>query len=426
MNITILTTGSRGDTQPYIALGVALQQAGQQVRLAAFENYANFVRDYSLEFFPIRGDVAQVALSDQVRAARQADNPLKLALSFNQLKGLVTELQQDFYHACQGADVIVYHPGAAIGYFIAQSMNVPSVLATPFPMTPTRAYPSLIFYHLPRFGKEFNFLSHKIFEQIMWFASSAAIKQFWKQTFGQVPAHFGNPFSRQNTPERPTIIACSRHVFPTPDDWPSAVYNSGYWFLDELGGWQPPKDLLDFLEGGPAPVYVGFGSVGDPQQAADTTRLVAAALQKAGQRGVLATGWQGMAQMEALPDEIYMLESAPHSWLFPRMAAVVHHGGAGTTAAGLRAGVPGVVIPFSNDQFAWGQRVYELGVGAQPIPRKKLTAENLSQAVKTVSGETIRRSAAELGAKIRSENGAQAASTIILECLEQTTSGETR
>lgn len=419
MQITILTTGSRGDTQPYIALGAALQKAGQQVRLAAFENYASFVRDYGLEFYPIRGDVAQVASSAQVRTARQADNPLKLALSFNQLRGLVAELQQDFYGACQGADVIVYHPGAAIGYFIAERMNIPSVLAIPFPMTPTRAYPSLIFYHLPRLGKGFNWLSHKIFEQIMWFASRAAIKKFWKQAFGQAPAQFGNPFSRQNTPDRPTIIACSPHVFPTPKDWPASIHNTGYWFLDEPGGWQPSKDLRNFLDGGPAPVYVGFGSVGDPQQAAETTRLVAAALQQAGQRGVLATGWQGMTQVEKLPEGITMLESAPHSWLFPRMAAVVHHGGAGTTAAGLRAGVPGVVIPFSNDQFAWGQRICELGVGAPPIPRKKLTAENLAQAIEFALGEKLKNAAAELGVKIRRENGAQAAAEVVLDCLGQ-------
>jgi sterol 3beta-glucosyltransferase len=215
-------------------------------------------------------------------------------------------------------------------------------------------------------------------------------------------------------------------VFPTPEDWPTSVHNTGYWFLDEPGGWQPPKGLLDFLEGGPAPVYVGFGSVGDPQQAAATTRLVAAALQQAGQRGVLATGWQGMAQMDDLPEGIYMLESAPHSWLFPRMAAVVHHGGAGTTAAGLRAGVPSVVVPFSNDQFAWGQRVFELGVGAPPIPRKKLTAEKLARAIEFALGENLKNAAGELGVKIRSENGAQAAAEVVLDCLAQANAGETR
>jgi sterol 3beta-glucosyltransferase len=176
---------------------------------------------------------------------------------------------------------------------------------------------------------------------------------------------------------------------------------------------------MEFLQKGAAPVYVGFGSIGDPALADQTTKLVMDALKRSGQRGVLATGWSGMSKIDHLPEEFFMLESVPHSWLFPRMAAVVHHGGAGTTAAGLRAGVPGIIIPNGNDQFAWGRRVYELGAGAKPIPRKKLTAEKLSDAINYVLEKEIKETAKDLGEKIQNENGAGTAAKIIIDCLEQ-------
>ena len=416
--ITILTTGSRGDTQPYIALGMALKKAGQAVRIAAFENYESFVKSYGLEFFPIKGDVSRAASSDIARDAHKADNPLKILLSFNKLKSLVIDLQKDFFAACAGSDAIVYHPGAPIGYFTAQQLKIPAIFATPFPMTPTRDYPALIFYDKLRMGRGFNFITHKLFAQIMWFASSSAVKSFWQKQFGHAPENFACPFGKQNTPGFPTIISCSNFVFPRPADWPADVHNTGYWFLDDEPDWSPSPELLDFLQKGSPPIYIGFGSAGNPALAQQTTDLVIDALKRSGQRGILATGWHGMSKMDTILDDIFILESAPHTWLFPRMAAVVHHGGAGTTAAGLSAGVPAVIIPYSNDQFAWGRRVYELGMGSKPIPRKKLTAEKLSAAIQLVLSKEIKAAATDLGEKIQGEHGAATAARIILDCIE--------
>ncbi len=417
MKITILTSGTRGDTQPYLALGLALKQAGHAVRIAAFENFEAFVNAYQLDFFPIHGNVAQVA-SQLGQNGQSVDNPLKFLLSFNQLKSLVTGLQKEFFTACVGADAVIYHPGAAVGYFAAQHMEIPAILGSPYPFTPTRDYPSLIFYHLPRLGKMYNYLTHKIQEQIFWFASNSAIRQFWKKEFGRLPDNFGCPYPRQVTQRQPTIISYSNFVFPRPTNWPEHIHTDGYWFLDEEPGWQPPADLVDFLQAGKPPVYVGFGSVGNPTRAAQTTRLVTEALNRSGQRGVLATGWNAMTQVDAVPKDMYFLDSAPHSWLFPRMAAVVHHGGAGTTAAGLRAGVPSVILPFGNDQFAWGLRIYELGVGPRPISQKNLTVENLSSAILAALAPQVQSAASELGTKIRSERGAEKAAQIISESIQ--------
>jgi sterol 3beta-glucosyltransferase len=417
MRITILTTGTRGDTQPYIALGLELKKLGHTVRIAAFENFETFVESYGLEFYPIKGDVSAIASSDIARDAMKADNPLKVILSLNKLKALVFDIQKDYFNASIVSDAIVYHPGAPIGYFIAQYLKIPSILATPLPITPTMSYPSLIFYNTVQLGRVFNVITHKIFEKGVWLTSSAAIKKFWKEKFGNAPKDFTCPFSRQNTKTLPTVISCSKYVFPRADDWSQHVYSTGYWFLEEEVNWSPSNDLLDFLDGGTPPVYVGFGSIGASSLAVRTTEMVIDALKLSGQRGILATGWNSMSDIDNIPEDMFILESAPHSWLFPRMAAVVHHGGAGTTAAGLRAGVPSIIIPHSNDQFAWGRRVYELGIGSKPIPRKNLTAEKLSDAIKIVLADEIKEAAKDLGIKIQSENGAKKAAGIIDKCL---------
>ncbi len=214
------------------------------------------------------------------------------------------------------------------------------------------------------------------------------------------------------------MISYSVHVFPRPASWLEHVHITGYWFLDEEAGWQPPQDLLDFLQAGNPPVYVGFGSVGDASLAEQKTRLVIEALRQSGQRGVLATGWNAMTKIGNLPDTVYMLDSAPHSWLFPQMAAVVHHGGAGTTAAGFRAGVPSIILPYGNDQFAWGLRAYELGAGPKPVPQKRLTAEALSSAITAALKPQALAAAEALGEKIRKEHGAEIAAEIISRCME--------
>jgi sterol 3beta-glucosyltransferase len=210
----------------------------------------------------------------------------------------------------------------------------------------------------------------------------------------------------------PVLHAFSPHVVPRPDDWPPQAVITGYWFLDSGQEWQPPAELENFLAAGDPPVYVGFGSMAgrDPLR---LTGIVIDALRLAGLRGILATGWGGL-QARDLPPTIFKLESAPHARLFPRMAAVVHHGGAGTTAAGLRAARPTVICPFMGDQPFWGSRIHALGAGPEPIPQKKLTPENLAAALRqAVDGPEMRARAETVAEGIRSENGVANAIAII-------------
>jgi sterol 3beta-glucosyltransferase len=204
----------------------------------------------------------------------------------------------------------------------------------------------------------------------------------------------------------------SPSVIPTPPHWDSHVHVTGYWFLDPPADWAPPPALMAFLQAGPPPIYVGFGSMSNRNPGA-TAALVLEALARTRQRAVVLSGWSGLRTTD-LPGSVFMLDSIPFSWLFPRVAAVVHHGGAGTTAAGLRAGVPSIVIPFFGDQPYWGQRVAELGVGPEPIPRRNLTVERLAGAIqRAVTDQTMRQRAADLGARIQAEDGVARAVSIV-------------
>jgi sterol 3beta-glucosyltransferase len=210
----------------------------------------------------------------------------------------------------------------------------------------------------------------------------------------------------------PIIYPYSPHLLPVPDDFPPHVHVTGSWFLDRPADWQPDPELVRFLEAGPAPVYVGFGSMGG-SGGLERAKVVLEALEKSGQRGLIASGWGGLKASE-LPPSVFMLESVPHDWLFPKVSAVVHHGGAGTTAAGLRAGKPTVICPFLGDQPFWGRLVYERGVGPQPIPQGKLTAARLTEAIRIATQDAaMRRRAEALGQKIRAEDGVARAVEVV-------------
>lgn len=201
----------------------------------------------------------------------------------------------------------------------------------------------------------------------------------------------------------PSLLLVSPQVIPRPSDWQPHYHITGYLFDEDIQ-WQPPSDLLHFLADGEKPIYIGFGSMRDRKPEA-TTRLVLEAVKRTGNRAVLLSGWAGIG-VDSMPDNVFLLDYAPHTWLFPRMAAVVHHGGAGTTAAGLRAGIPSVIVPMIADQPFWGRRIYELGAGTTPIPHNKLTVEKLAEAIRSATHNSLmRQRAAELGAKIASEDG---------------------
>ena len=417
MRIAIFTAGSQGDVQPCIILGRGLQQAGFDVLLAAPQNFADLIRRHGLCFHALRGDVQQIMASETGRRfmERGGTNPIRSMLAMRKMLGPVAiQMAEDALEACRGSEALLsLAVFAPFGNSIAEIQGIPLINVEPTPLLPTRAFPAAGWPVQQNLGAFHNRISGSAMLQMIWQWYGPYVNEFRKR-FGLVLLH-STDFHRILS-ATPLFGAYSPKVIPHPPDWPDQVHITGYWFQHALSEWCPSDELQAFLEKGEPPVYVGFGSMGgrNPQ---DFAAIVLEALAKSGQRGLLLTGWGGLNVMR-VPDNVFVVNSAPHSWLFPRMAAVVHHGGAGTTAEGLRAGVPTVIVPFIVDQSFWGKRVKDLGVGPEPIPAKKLTSDKLASAIQTATTDSkMKQRAVALGKAIRAENGVGTAVKIVQQYL---------
>ncbi|WNZ43606.1 glycosyltransferase [Leptolyngbya boryana CZ1] len=416
MRIMIMAMGSRGDVQPYVALGKGLKTAGHSVRLATHENFESLVNSYELEFYPLKGNV-QAFLEDPAnRQLLESGNFLAInARTAKASQRAAIDWAEGGLVAAQGMDLLVAGVGGLfLGVSLAKKLKIPLLQAYIFPFTPTQAFPAVLFpQSIAKFGGTVNRLSHHVFRQIMWQGARTGDGLARQQVLELPTAPFWGNYHSVHLQRYPILYGLSPSVIAKPSDWQN-THMTGYWFLDESPNWSPPLALLEFLQNGSPPVFIGFGSMvsRNPEETAD---LVLQAISLTGQRAILQSGWRGLSKRD-LPDTVFMVDSIPHSWLFPRVAAVVHHGGAGTTAAGLRAGIPTVVIPFFGDQPFWGHRIAELGVGTSPIPRKDLTAERLAKAIQQVMNDAaMRQRAADLGTKIQAEDGVAHAVAIVQE-----------
>ncbi len=407
MQIAILALGSRGDVQPYIALGRGLKEAGHIVRLATTREFEALSRMHGLEIHSVHGNSQEGMESREWRELSEKGNLIAITKHLmKEYQRIAIDMLEDGLAVCQGMDLLITGSmGLHIGLALAEKLRIPLLQAHLIPIRPTRAFPGVFFPRtLPNLGGGFNFILSRFILQMAWLGGRPVINRARKKVLGLPPASLAEPFQASCSKGFPVLYGFSPSVIAAPADWSADEHITGYWFLDSADDWAPPAALLDFLQAGPPPVYVGFGSMSsrNPQEAAD---LVIKAIKKTDQRALLFSGWGGL-QKENLPDSMFMIDSIPHDWLFPRVAAVVHHGGAGTTAAGLRAGVPSVVVPFLIDQPFWGRRVYDLGVGPAPIPRSKLTVDRLAQAIQeAVTNGSMRQRAASLGSKIQAEDG---------------------
>jgi UDP:flavonoid glycosyltransferase YjiC (YdhE family) len=355
--------------------------------------------------------------TDEARAQMESgkNNPLRLFLSIREHARPATEkMVAGVTEACRGADVIVAIGGLLFaGLSLHELLGVPLVRAELQPLSlPTGDFPSALAPFPASRSARVNRASYALTMQIFWQVMRPILNGMARPALGLAPWPLRGPMADAERARIPLLLAYSPSVLPRPADWPDHAEVTGYWFLDRPAGYTPPADLEAFLAAGPPPVCVGFGSMGnrDPER---TTRIILGALARSGQRGVLLTGWGGLRRTD-LPESVFMADNIPHDWLFPRMAAVVHHGGAGTTAAGLRAGVPSVLVPHFTDQPFWAHHVHALGVSPPPIPRRHLTEANLANAIAAaVRDRAMRARAAALGEVIGNEDGARRAVAII-------------
>ncbi|MEM9116783.1 MAG: glycosyltransferase [Cyanobacteria bacterium P01_F01_bin.56] len=416
MKINILTVGSRGDIQPYLALGVGLKAAGYDVRLTTHEIFEALITRYGLDFFPIGGNVQAIIQGEAGQTTIEAGrNPITVLRELTKaLEPLMAECLEQSWQSCQDADAIVSSGTAFWGDDIAQRLELPSFIGLLQPVTVTRQFPHPLAPTV-NLGGTFNWLTYQFLNRFYWQLFKPTIAP-WRQTRLNLPPHPGCPFLGDRWRQLPKLYGFSPTIVPKPVDWDAACHVTGYWFLDAPDDFTPPADLLDFLHDGEPPVSIGFGSMSS-RDAEALTAMALEALQQTGQRGLLLTGWGGITQTD-LPDSVFKLEAIPHAWLFPKMKAIVHHGGAGTTAAALRSGVPSVAVPFFADQPFWGDRTVRLGVSAASIPKRSLSAGRLADAIRqAIESQPLRAQAKHIGQTLQAEAGVAAATKIITDSM---------
>jgi sterol 3beta-glucosyltransferase len=416
MKILITTFGTRGDIQPYIAFGKGLLRAGYDVALGTSEGYRSLVEEHQLQYIFL--DRNLLRLTQGVMGETSQSDTFAMV---KQMMPAMREMMEHEWLAAQSfePDLILYHPKCMGSLHVAEKLGIPAVLSLPLPFyTPTKEFPVPFLSNI-HLGAWFNRFSYWLMAMLPSAMYGGMINNFRTKTLG-LPKNgrFANSLARHDGTPVPVIYPYSPTLLPVPEDFPEHAYVTGYWFLDHSPDWQPEPALVEFLETGTPPVYIGFGSMGG-RGAQKRAMIALEALQKTGQRGLFARGWGGLSPSD-LPANTFMLDSVPHDWLFPKVAAVVHHGGAGTTAAGLRAGKPTVVCPFIADQPFWGDLVYLRGAGPKPVPQSRLTAARLAEAItEAVTNQTIQQQAAYLGKQIDAEDGVTCGVEVIGTFLKQ-------
>jgi sterol 3beta-glucosyltransferase len=399
MKITILTYGSRGDVQPFLSLSLKLMEEGHSVKLAAPSRFRNFVEEYGIAFVPLSGDPED--LSRRLNFA--GHNFVKL---LHELTDHAVEIGADVWRqsqeACEFADLIIHTFAHVVGaHTIAREKNIPDIHIQGFPMfTPTGDYPTVTFPDLR--SRLLNRLAHTLSAKITWGIAQIGFERVRRRA-GFPTRKLYWPFDDDPLrPRTPILCAWSPSVLPASSDWSPRVHLTGYYLFSPNDSYQPPRELASFLQAGKQPVCITFGSMIN-RDAQRIDRIVREALQQTGNRGIILFGWSGV-QSGSSNDLLY-LETVSHDWLLPRCKLVIHHGGAGTTAAGLRAGIPNIVVPFIADQPFWGRRVHAIGAGPKPILVKDLSVEKLTQALVKADCESLHKRAQAIGQQIRNEDG---------------------
>ncbi|KAH7391206.1 glycosyltransferase family 1 protein [Cadophora sp. MPI-SDFR-AT-0126] len=443
LNVVIHVVGSRGDVQPFVALGKTLKATyGHRVRLATHPTFKPFVEENGLEFFSIGGDPSELmAFMVKNPGLMPGFDSLKSGDVGKRRKGM-EEIVLGCWRSCIEAgdglgapprtsstddlgfdagismetnpadrpfiaDAIIANPPSFAHIHIAEKMGIPLHMMFTMPWSPTQQFPHPL-ANIQSSNADVNmtnFVSYALVEMMTWQGLGDVINRFRERALGLEPISLIWAPGMLSRLRVPYTYCWSPALIPKPRDWGQHISISGFYFLSLASSYTPDPELAAYLAAGPPPVYIGFGSivVDDPDA---MTKLIFEAVKKAGVRALVSKGWGGLGADDlGIPEGVFMLGNVPHDWLFQHVSAVVHHGGAGTTAAGIATGKPTVVVPFFGDQPFWGAMVARAGAGPVPIPYKQLTADKLAAALtEALKPETLER-AKELGSRIKEEKG---------------------
>eukprot|EP00249_Psilotum_nudum_P023855 c29007_g1_i3 orf=2-1705(-) len=409
LQIAMLIVGTRGDVQPFIAIGKHLQEYGHRVRLATHANFDDFVMTSGLEFFPLGGDPKILAGYMVKNKGFLPSGPSEISTQRKQIKGIINSLlpactETDRTGVPFRAQAIIANPPAYGHVHVAEYLKVPLHIFFTMPWTPTSEFP----HPLSRVKQPAAYrVSYQVVDSLIWWGIRGMINNFRKKKLKLRPITYlsGSQGSISNLP---TGYIWSPQLVPKPKDWGKNIDVVGFCFLNLAQDYKPPDSLVSWLQAGTMPIYVGFGSlpVEDPQ---GMTHTIVEALRQTGQRGVIFKGWGGIGNLPECPEFVYLLDNCPHDWLFPQCRAVVHHGGAGTTAAGLKAACPTTIVPFFGDQPFWGDRVYAKGVGPAPIPVGQFSLNKLVDAIHFMIQPQVKEQAVAVAKAMEGEDGVSGA-----------------
>ncbi|WOL06187.1 sterol 3-beta-glucosyltransferase UGT80A2-like [Canna indica] len=420
MQIVILIVGTRGDVQPFVAIGKCLQDYGHRVRLATHANFKEFVLTAGLEFYPLGGDPKVLAEYMVKNKGFLPSAPSEIPIQRKQIKEIIFSLLP----ACKEPDVdtgipfkvdaIIANPPAYGHTHVAEALKVPIHIFFTMPWTPTSEFP----HPLSRVKQSAGYrLSYQIVDSMIWLGIRDMINEFRKKKLKLRPVTYLSG-AQASTSDIPHGYIWSPHLVPKPKDWGPKIDVVGFCFLDLASNYEPPLELVEWLKAGEKPIYIGFGSL-PVQEPAKMTGIIVEALRLTGQRGIINKGWGGLGSLAEPNENVYLLDNVPHDWLFLQCKAVVHHGGAGTTAAGLKAACPTTIVPFFGDQPFWGERVHARGLGPPPIPVDQFSLLKLVDSIKFMMDPNIKQNAIELAKAMETEDGVSGAVRAFLKHLPQ-------
>ena len=406
MHYGIVAIGSRGDVQPYMALALGLMDRGHKVTLMAHENFKAFVEGFGISFYPLEGDVENILHSAEAHQVLQSGRFIDFARYMQKnIERTKLEVTRDIWAGSENADVLVSSLLALPWIFsIAEKMHKKwAIVQLNLPTVPTAAFPlaAIDFFDFPAFNK----LSYRLFEIFHWLNNKKPVNEF-RQRLGLAPLK--TPIIQQIADQKILNIYCfSPALRARPSDWPSQADITGFLFLPkEKRKINPQEDippaLLRWMEDGHDPIYIGFGSIPipDPKK---FERILTDILNSTTHRFIFCQGWS-MPMDLPMHTRLFQIKSVNHEWLFPRCRAAITHGGVGTTAAVLRAGIPLIIVSIIADQ-PWMGKIIEAKLTGVHIPFRKLTKEKLLSAIADTETVEMRREAFRLGEQIRRENG---------------------
>ena len=411
MHLVIVTSGSRGDVQPYLALAIRAARDGHRVTLATHAVFESWVRSHGIAFRPLHGD-PMAMLANPGAGAWLTKGSLAGLWDFAREFGrdfhaLFEGLLHDMTVATADADVVLYGAVCMAAAQLHEVRGTPVIAGFLQPLTPTTAFPAAgLTYREPAspWDRRRNRVTHLVAEQLLWQPSRRTVNGWRDRELHAPPVPLLGLFaSQRESSAYPICYAYSPAVLPRPADWPVWIGPTGWWFLDEPT-FEPSPALAAFVSAGDAPVTIGFGSM-TPQDGEWLTGIVLDACDRAECRAVLLQGWGTLGNV-SLPATVHVERDVPHAWLYPRSSAIVHHGGAGTTGAAVRSGVPSAIVPLGFDQQFWGSLLHTRGISPAPIKRRDLTAPALAAAIRTARTDSAMRDAADLlGTRVRAEDG---------------------